>query len=104
MNTAYPFDSLDALRRDIETPGADLDELRARLAAMGRTIIRRESQPKVDALMAAGWSLVLPEGREDPEPFEWQWRRPGKRGGRLFRSTGQAYAALERGKASGQSK
>lgn len=99
MNTRLPVDTLDSLREAIDDPSVDREELWARLAEMGRRLGRKSSQPQVDALMAAGWQFVLPEHCVDPEPFQWSWRRPGKRAGRpgrLFRSTGQAYNALMR--------
>lgn len=99
MNSRLPVDTLDSLREAIDDPTVDRDELRSRLSTMGYKLIRKDSQPQVEALMAAGWQFVLPEGHLDAEPFQWQWRRPGKRAGRpgrLFRSTGQAYNALMR--------
>lgn len=99
MNSRLPVDTIDSLREAIDDPTVDREELWTRLAAMGRRITRKSTQPQVDALMAAGWQFVLPEDCLDPEPFQWRWRRPGKRPGkpgRMFPSTGQAYSALMR--------
>jgi hypothetical protein len=93
------FDTPDTLRAAIDDPATDRAELHARLVEFGKRLGRRDSQPQVDALLAAGWQFILPEHDPDPEPFQWFWRRPGKRPGRpgrLFRSTGQAYNALMR--------
>lgn len=47
------------------------------------------------ALKKAGWTS------EPPYPhapiMSWFWRRPEPRGGRLYRSTNQAFLALEKG-------
>lgn len=59
---------------------------------------RMSTLPQVDALLMAGWKFELP-AINDPEPFQWYWRRPPRRKGvkgRLFRSTNQAYLALMR--------
>lgn len=99
MNTRLPVDTLETLRAAIDDPTVDREELLARLAAMGHKLVRKDTQPEVDALIAAGWQFILPEHCVDPEPFQWFWRRPVKRAGRpgkLFKSTGQAYRTLMR--------
>lgn len=47
---------------------------------------------KAGDLLLAGWSPepVYPDG----PMLGWKWRRPGKRGGRLFHSTDQAFNHL----------
>jgi len=62
---------------------------------------REACMPQVDALMAANWIFELP-AIQDPEPWQWYWRRPSKvkgKKGRKFLSTNQAYNALMKEKA-----
>jgi hypothetical protein len=57
----------------------------------------RQCKPKVDALLAAGWTIEWPE--HDLDTWQWAWRRPSRRTGRpgrRFASTGQAYNAMVR--------
>lgn len=71
----------------------------------GRRFIAREGKTEAKALIAAGWTLILPEGCRDPLPYQWQWRRPGKRPGkpgRKFLSTSQAHNALIKEQSGGQ--
>ena len=42
---------------------------------------RMSTLPHVDALMAADWRWELPQSGSDPEPFQWDWRRPPRREG-----------------------
>lgn len=60
----------------------------------------RDAMVQVNALMAAKWQMeVVSESATDP--WQWAWRRPGKRPGkpgRRFASTNQAYMALMREK------
>lgn len=62
-------------------------------AANARTVYDGDLE-QAAALKLAGWT---------PEPvtphsmiMSWYWRRPGPRGGTVFRSTSQAYNALKR--------
>jgi len=78
-----------AMRKQVLSAGANAVKLEA----------RNECMPQVDALMGAGWLFELP-AIQDPEPWQWYWRRPSKvkgKKGRLFMSTNQAYNALMRG-------
>jgi len=78
-----------AMRKQVIAAGSNMVKLDAREACM----------PQVDALMGAGWIFELP-AIQDPEPWQWYWRRPSKRKGkkgRLYMSTNQAYNALVRG-------
>lgn len=76
-----------------ETVGMSEEEWLTHLAA-SRQESRNECHHQVDALLEAGWDWELPF--EDAEPWQWRWRRPGPRGGRLFLSTNQAFNALQR--------
>jgi hypothetical protein len=46
-------------------------------------------------LWGAGWKSETPL-KSQTQIMSWFWRRPGPRGGRLFRSTDQALNALRR--------
>lgn len=53
---------------------------------------------QADALIMAGWRFELP-AIDDPDIFQWYWRRPPRRRGsrgRKYWSTNQAYNALMR--------
>lgn len=55
---------------------------------------RRQGERDAYELMHAGWLFEVVN--EDSEPWQWYWRRPGPRGGRLFRSTSQALNQLKK--------
>jgi hypothetical protein len=98
MNPRSPLLSLPSLQEAMDLAITTGDK--SALVAIGLRDSRRNAQPRVDALLAAGWAPdFLGIATPDPEPFQWRWRRPprGKaRRGRLFASTGQAYNALMR--------
>lgn len=90
------FELMQEVLNNPESTQAEMDEA----LEQGRDAIielsRRETQPQVDALIDAGWRFELPD-MEDPEPFQWFWRRPPRtkhRKGKLFASTQQAFNAL----------
>ena len=59
---------------------------------------RRAAQSQVDVLLDAGWSFNFPQ-LAAPEPWEWHWRRPGRRvNARTYRGTHEAFRALQRGR------
>lgn len=60
---------------------------------------RDECKYQVDALIDAGWRMIIPEGGRGDEPWQWYWRRPSRRKGqegRKYLSTNQAYNALQK--------
>lgn len=66
------------------------------LAAEHRLRIYGDELEQAAALQKAGW-IAEPQSR-DSAVFQFFWRRPGPRGGTVFRSTGCAYGALMRGR------
>jgi hypothetical protein len=59
---------------------------------------RREDRKQANELLAAGWTIVLPDSHDAPV-MAWYWRRPPKRvgsKGRLFMSTNQAWNAMRK--------
>jgi len=90
--TNLPLEELHArVERAIET--SDWSEV----IAAQRAEHDRGYRPKVQALIAAGWTFELPESIDDM--MCWYWRRPPRRKGkpgRLYRSTDQAYYAMMR--------
>ena len=97
MTDAFP---LEAFRRAPKRP--TIEQLQdpavmAQLVYEGQQRSREEAMEQVSALCRAGW--VFEPVTENSEPWQWYWRSPPKRAGskgRLYRSTNQAFNALQR--------
>lgn len=62
-----------------------------------RSDTMKEGRQQARDLFASKWELELPG--EHLDPWQWAWRRPGKRTskpGRRFASTNQAWRAMKR--------
>jgi anti-sigma factor ChrR (cupin superfamily) len=69
------------------------------LVTRGEIVSQRRQQPKVWALIRAGWTIEFPAMGDDADPYQWKWRRPSRRPGkpgRLFGSTDQAFNAMRK--------
>lgn len=82
-----------------------IDREKLELAAMQSAIESdAEEMEKALELSAAGWEAQKPSPPagdtfwHQQRVMSWKWRRPGKRGGRLFLSTNQAWRHLRREK------